>query len=316
MPYTVKQVSALTGVAPDTLRAWERRYGVVSPARSESRYRLYDEDDLETLRAMAQLVADGAPASLAAQQVLARSGTGTDADTGDAPVDRRHAWPGGRHTPAAEPSTPPGGTIPPVDALVTPAQHLDRGELDHVLDQAFAAGSFESVAEHWLLPALDGLGDAWADGRVDVAGEHFVSAAVRGRLGRAFDASGTALGGPVVLVGLPPGALHELGSLTFATCLRRLGADVRWLGSNVPTDSWAHAVARLRPAAAVMSVPTDADTKAASEVITRLEQEHPDLPVLVGGRGVPDDASPRATVLPDSVVQAAREVAGRLRPAT
>ncbi|WP_431473420.1 MerR family transcriptional regulator [Ornithinimicrobium sp. W1665] len=44
--YTVKQVSGLTGVATDRLRAWERRYGVVEPGRSESRYRLYDDEDV------------------------------------------------------------------------------------------------------------------------------------------------------------------------------------------------------------------------------------------------------------------------------
>ena len=67
MHYPVKQVSALTGVAADTLRAWERRYGVVTPARTESGYRLYDDQDVARLRLMARLVSDGAPASLAAE---------------------------------------------------------------------------------------------------------------------------------------------------------------------------------------------------------------------------------------------------------
>ena len=71
MPYTVKQVSVLTGIGPDRLRAWERRYGVVSPTRSESGYRLYDDADLARLRMMVQLVETGAPASLAADQVRA-----------------------------------------------------------------------------------------------------------------------------------------------------------------------------------------------------------------------------------------------------
>ena len=56
VPYTVKQVSALTGIAPDRLRAWERRYGVVRPTRTEGGYRLYDDDDLARLRLMMRLV--------------------------------------------------------------------------------------------------------------------------------------------------------------------------------------------------------------------------------------------------------------------
>ncbi|MCK0113092.1 MerR family transcriptional regulator [Ornithinimicrobium sp. F0845] len=305
MRYTVKQVSAMTGVAPDTLRAWERRYGVVTPARSESRYRLYDDHDLDRLRTMARLVAAGAPASLAAQQVIA-----------ELPEDATPAEPS---PPRAESGAPiaPAGPTPAVDALVAPAQHLDRGQVDRVLDQALAAGSFESVAEHWLLPALHGLGEAWADGRVDVAGEHFVSAAVQGRLARAFDAAGTALGGPVALVGLPPGSLHELGAHTFAVCLRRLGVDVRWLGSDVPLDSWVHAVRRLVPDAAVLSVPTGADTAAAAAVTARLRQVDAKLLVFVGGQGAAaGEDFPRATTLPESVVAAAWEVAGRLRAQT
>ncbi|AXH97027.1 MerR family transcriptional regulator [Ornithinimicrobium avium] len=304
---TVRQVSEMTGIAPDTLRAWERRYGVVTPARSESRYRLYDEHDIERLQLMARLVSGGAPASLAAQQVAA-----------SLPDDRsEHAGPGpGGGASSAEveprPTTSPAVTDPGLDALVVAARNLDRAEVDRVLDRAFSTGSFESVAEQWLLPALAEVGAAWSDGRIDVAGEHLVSGVVRGRLGSAYDAAGSALGGPVVLVGLPPGSRHELGSLTFATCLRRLGGDVRWLGADLPVDSWSHAVARLRPAAVVITVPTGADLAAASEVTGRLRGEHPALPIFAGGGGTGHAAdalrSSAVLDLPGSVTRAAREV--------
>lgn len=318
MPYTVKQVSSLTGIAPDTLRAWERRYGVVRPKRTESRYRLYDDADLERLRHMATLVASGSPASLAAQQVLAELPEVEEADPPRAATTSAAASAAATTTAATTTATATTATSPSADAadaLVAPAQSLDRAEVDRVLDQAFASGTFESVAEHWLLPALQGLGDAWADGRIDVAGEHFVSAAVRDRLGRAFDAAGTALGGPVVLAGLPPGSLHELASLVFATCLRRLGADVRWLGSDVPEDSWVHAADRLTPAAVVLSVPMATDTEAAAHVVRRLGEAHPGLPIYVGGRGAASEAVSGAMMLPQSVAGGAHEVATRLRGA-
>lgn len=314
MPYTVKQVSALTGIGPDRLRAWERRYGVVSPTRSESGYRLYDDADLARLRMMVQLVETGAPASLAADQVRAAHArpevdTGTDADAA-----ARSRTAGGRDAArAALPALPSDSALPALDALVSPAASLDGGELDRLLDRAFAAGSFESVVEHWLLPALTELGEAWVDGRIDVAGEHFVSGAVQARLSQAFEAAGTALEGPVVLVGLPPGSLHALGSLCFATCLRRLGADVRWLGSDLPVDSWVHAVGRLAPAGVVLSAPTTRDTEPAVTVIRRLRELHPALLVFVGGGAAKVDAV-EGIVLPHSVVQAAHEVAVKVRP--
>src|SRR5690606_25152620 len=80
VPYTVKQVSALTGIAPDRLRAWERRYGVVHPTRTDAGYRLYDDADLARLRLMMRLVEAGTPASLAAQQVNGTPGTAAEQD--------------------------------------------------------------------------------------------------------------------------------------------------------------------------------------------------------------------------------------------
>lgn len=302
MHYTVRQASALTGIAPDTLRAWERRYGVVTPLRTESRYRLYDDEDLERLRMMARLVRSGTPASLAAKQVE------------DALAPRLPREPRG---PAPEESAPVGTdpVVPPVepavDALALAARTLDRAGLETAVDQAFATRSFELACEQWLLPALREVGAAWADGRIDVAGEHLVSTVVQGRLARAFDAAGTALDAPVVLVGLPPRSLHELGALSFATCLRRLGADVHWLGADLPVESWSHAVARLSPAAAVVSVPTAADVTTALAVVDRLRLEDQALLLFVGGSGAPDRAG--ASLLPRSPAQAAREVTVRVR---
>lgn len=293
MHYTVKQVSTLTGVAPDTLRAWERRYGVVAPGRTEAGYRLYDEHDVARLQMMARLVADGTPASLAAQQVESSR--------------------------AAAPPPEPVRAGPPVDldpdALVVAARELDRAAVEAVLDRALAFGSFESVAEQWLLPALREVGEAWADGRIDVAGEHLVSGALRDRLGRAFDAAGSALGGPVVVVGLPPGSLHELGALTFATCLRRLGADVRYLGRDLPVSSWAHAVEQLRPAAVTVSVPVATDDASARVLVEVLARTGSPPEIYVGGRGCGTDWPEElgATLIEGGVVEAARAMVADLR---
>ena len=65
----IGELARRSGIPAATLRAWERRYGVVTPLRTESRYRLYDDEDLERLRMMARLVRSGTPASLAAKQV-------------------------------------------------------------------------------------------------------------------------------------------------------------------------------------------------------------------------------------------------------
>src|ERR1044071_8213592 len=71
--YTIKQPPRLTGVPEASLRAWQRRYGVVVPHRNDSGYRLYDEEDLAAVSTMRRLVDDGWPPAEAADAV--RRGT-------------------------------------------------------------------------------------------------------------------------------------------------------------------------------------------------------------------------------------------------
>lgn len=284
--YTVKQVAALTGVSPATLRAWERRYTVVAPERTASQYRLYDDADVARLSRMAELVAAGTPASLAAEEVTREAPVSTPTD------------------PAPAPTEPPSTT-----SLVEAAQSLDPMVLDRILDEAFAAGSFEYVVDSWLMPSLTQIGAAWSDGRVDVAGEHFVSAAVHRRLAQSFEAAGRREGAPVVVVGLPPGAFHQLAVLAFATGLRRQGLDVRYLGADVPTESWTRTARQLQPRAVVVAVPTVADVEAAAEVVQAIEGS---TDVLVGGGAAALLEADGATVLTGSVVESARTLSDRL----
>jgi MerR family transcriptional regulator, light-induced transcriptional regulator len=313
--YTVKQVSQLTGISTDLLRAWERRYSVVAPRRTASRYRLYGDDDVARLRRMAELVATGAPASLAAEQAIAESPPVDGAEDAAAVTGAGSTVPAQLRaapddTTSWAPLALPSSALPPLDALTEAARDLDRAGLEHTLDRALAAGSFESVFDEWLTPALVRVGEAWADDEISVAGEHFVSAAVHRRLSQAFDAAGTAINAPVVVVGLPPRTLHELGAMAFAICLRRRGVDVRYLGADLPVESWVSAVRRLTPAAVAVSVPRTADAAAAEDLVRALADAHPELRIFAGGRGVEDWGQEQpAVVLEGSVTRSAHDLA-------
>ncbi len=272
---TVSQVAALTGVAEGTLRMWERRYGVVDPARSPGGYRLYDDDQVALLREMASLVDAGVPASRAAATLL--------------------------HAPRVVAAAPVADALHP-DALVAAAASLDPRRLREVVERAFASAAFEVVADDWLLPQLGRLGQAWASGRLSVAQEHFASAGIMRALAAQFEAAGPGRGEPV-LVGLPAGAHHEIALLSFAVCLRRLGDDVVYLGPDLPADGWVRAAAERHPRAAVLGVTSEAAAVAAAEVATRLARIVPPVAVWVGGskRGLVAGAHE----LPDRVSDAA-----------
>jgi DNA-binding transcriptional MerR regulator/methylmalonyl-CoA mutase cobalamin-binding subunit len=296
--YTIKEAAARTGLSVPVLRAWERRYGVVSPTRTPGGYRVYDEAALARLRSMRRLIDDGWSASAAAAAV----------------VDGRdlQAAASGR---AARATRPPGspGNRSLADELVAATAALDDDGIEAVLDDMFAAGSYERVVEDHIAPALRAIGDAWAAGRVAVAGEHVASNAIQRRLAAAFQASSPAAAGErPVLVGMPPGARHELGSLIFATAARRAGLPVVYLGADLPLDDWIAAVDQTNPRAVVIGALMNDDGAAARAVASGLAAVHPGLTIAFGGPAAPGpDDSTRSIRLPDdtrAAVAALREV--------
>jgi DNA-binding transcriptional MerR regulator/methylmalonyl-CoA mutase cobalamin-binding subunit len=258
--YTVRHASELTGIPADTLRMWERRYGVVTPERSDGGYRLYDEASLRRLLAMRALVGAGWSARQAAEQILTDAASGTD-----------------------EPR--PAGAAPQGDtgALARAADTFDAAALDAALDAGFALGAFEQVVDRWLMPSLQEVGVGWREGSISVAGEHFVSASVQRRLAAAFDGADRSAAGATVVVGLARGSRHELGVLAFATALRRAGIDVVYVGGDLPPEGWVAVVTERDPAAVVLGVPAEEDVLAVRETVAALAAARPDLRVHVGG---------------------------------
>lgn len=310
--YTIKRAAELTGVPAATLRAWERRYDVVEPQRTEAGYRLYDDETLARLRTMAELVADGWTASNAAAEAGRRhSGTGSPSPapspTPGPPAPSRADGPH-VEAPPSHLSTPPSSGDEATRRLLDAAAAMDPAGVAAVLDERFATGSFEAVVDDWLMPALVELGEAWADGRVTVAGEHLVAHTVLRRLAAAYDAAASRTGGPRVIVGLPAGAHHELGVFAFAVALRRLGVDVVYLGADLPTDAWTAALTAHTARCVVIGVPRRPDARTASTLATTLADHH-GVTVCVGGSHQ-DDVE--ATRLGHAVGPAAARVAGLL----
>ncbi|MFC8504329.1 MerR family transcriptional regulator [Pedococcus sp. NPDC057267] len=292
--HSIGDVAELTGVAPGTLRAWETRYGVVSPSRTSTAYRSYSDDDVEVVRRMRVLVDSGIPARRAARMA------------GEASPVTAQESPGG---PVA-PGTPATAGSPLADhgTLTRVAARFDPVALQQALDEAFSLASVDRVIDDWLMPSLGVLGAAWEAGDVDVAGEHFVSSAVMRRLAALFEASGAQ--GPRVLVGLPPGSRHELPVLAFAVCLLRAGLDVLYLGPDVPLDSWPAVVRASAPRAVVISAAHSRDVEAASSTAEVLHDAG--VPVVyVGGHAAGDVTG--ATPLPARLSSAAQLVRSALR---
>lgn len=226
----IGELSRRTGVSPELLRAWERRYGLFEPDRSPGRFRLYDDADVNRVAAMRREIADGLSTAEAARRVL-----GTSADTWSAPPDL-------------------GATIDgPMRDLRTALEAFDDPSAHAAIDRLVASLSLESFLREVVLPLLHAIGEGWERGEITIAQEHFASNLVRGRLmalGRGWG-RGT---GRHALLAAPPGEQHDLGLVVLALALRDRGWRVTFLGADTPIATIADTVLRVAPEVVVLAM--------------------------------------------------------------
>ena len=216
-------------MSPELLRAWERRYGLLSPARSKGGLRLYSSDDLERVRTMQRLIAEGMAAAEAATLVI-----------GDLPPP---------DAPLLDPDSAIAELRDALDAFDEPAAQT-------VLDRLFAAATVDLVLFEVVVPFLHDLGDRWERGDASVAQEHFAASVIRGRmLGLA---RGWGLGvGPLVVIACLAGEQHDLGALAFGLALRSRGWRISYFGADTPLETIEHAADFLKPRLIVVAAVTD-----------------------------------------------------------
>src|SRR6478736_9626710 len=306
--YTIKRAAELTGISVATLRAWERRYGVVSPQRSDGGYRLYGPEDVRALAIMNSLVNEGWSAREAAAETTRRLSSRDPAgrETSFGPGDREGR--GARVAPLR-----PGGRYQSEDAeaFIRAAERLDSASATAVLDARFALGTFEHVIDDWLMPTLQRVGEEWAHGRLTVAGEHLVAYAVQRRLAAAYEAASGRADGPSLVIGLPPGARHELGLLAFAVAARRVGFSTVYVGADLPVADWVTAVEARGAVGIVLAVPRPEDVKPAQKIVDTLRARRPQLVIGLGGGQ--QDAVEGGIHLGHSITVAVGEMVRRLR---
>jgi MerR family transcriptional regulator, light-induced transcriptional regulator len=256
--FNTKAVVHQTGVPAPTLRAWERRYGILNPRRGENDYRLYSERDIITVTWLRERVQTGMTISQAiallkslepARRRARRSARVTHPNIQGNGHGNGHT--GVTGAPAATLSR---FSLDEIQAtLVHQFANLDEFAASRTIAQTLSVHAIEDVCLYLLEPVLDEIGRLWSENIIDVAIEHFSANVIRGQLESLFRGAGDSMSGPVVLVGCAPGELHEIGALMLALFLRRAGLHVAYLGQTVETEGLAHIVATLHPAAIVLS---------------------------------------------------------------
>lgn len=318
--YPIRTVSRLTGVPPVTLRAWERRYRLITPSRTEKGHRLYTEDDIQRVRQVLELLERGVGVGQVGS-FLARAAN--DGDLGRADV-RASA-------PAAAPASVPAlpaptsgevlnspspqtgipdqpnpeldtrvlGPIPDrvpvpvtvqgadpwpgyIAAMLEGVERFDAAALDAVYNDALSLYPIERVSSHLTTPVLERLGAAWPQGEASIAREHFFSNFLRNKLGARFQHLNALGQGPRLVAACPAGEHHELGLIQFALAAAGQGYRLVLLGADVPATEIAAAARIAACRAVVLSASAQMPPTDLGEQLAELGALT-SLPILVGG---------------------------------
>lgn len=265
--HRIHRVSKLTGLSKDVIRVWERRYGLIKPARGPNRYRLYTDEDVALLRYLQGEMETG-------------ESIGELAAIGRDELLRRMR--------ATVPS--PAIASPPLESLlrelVGALDPLDRIVFERRLNGAVAVIPFEEALHGILLPLQERVGELWHQGQLSIGIEHYVTRQVQQKIYSVMNQLPIAENGPKVVVACPQGETHEIGAQTVTYLCKARGCRAYYLGSDVPISSLGEFCNHVGAHLALLSVTIPLSPEN-SEILIRelMDLVTPVCQVLAGGIG-------------------------------
>lgn len=281
---TVAAVARRMGVAPATLRTWDRRYGLGPSAHRPGAHRRYTSADLARLEHMRRLVIAGIPPAQAA-----RAARELEPEGPLAPVTRL-PMPAVQQIEDMEPGRHGGGTVvalpggtPAVRGLARAAQTLDTAACAAIVSDCLSRRGVQWTWDNLLTPVLVAVGDRWEDSGRGVEIEHALSAVVQECLARPVRTMGEPVNSRAVLLACAPDEMHSLPLWAVAAGLAERDIYARVFGTSLPEDALCQATQRLGPAAVFVwsQIPYSADLASLAD----LANYRPTPVVLAGGPG-------------------------------
>ena len=286
---TVAAVARRLGVAPATLRTWDRRYGLGPSQHSAGAHRRYSPADVERLERMRRLVLSGVPPAEAAR-VSQAVGLDGDDPIGGAPLVDVSARQGGGHVVAI-----PGGT-PNARGLARAAIALDADSCRSIVGETLDRRGVVWTWDHLIVPVLIGVGQKWEQSGSGIDVEHVLSEAIQAEFSeRVSRAPSTSLA--TVLLAAAPGELHVLPMWALAAGLAERQVAMRMMGARTPAGALGQAMRRIGPGAVLVWSQTPESGDPAELVV--LPELRPEPLILLGGPGWWPVAPPRGERVSD-----------------
>lgn len=272
--HPIEVVSRRTGLSKDLLRAWERRYGAVEPARSDGGRRLYSDADIDRLRLLRRATGAG-------RQI--KTVVSVDPDELAALVSEDEA--ARQPTPTRIATNGNGTAAQYVAACLEAIERLDASRLRAQLDRAVVALGAEAFAIGVAGPLLRLVGERWHAGTLSPRHEHLASAALRGVLSSLAAVGGMGTEAPGLVVATPAGQRHEFGALLIAAVAATRGWRVTYLGADLPALDIAETATATGAIAVALSLVYPSDDPDLPDELRDLRSAlPPNTTLLLGGR--------------------------------
>lgn len=266
--YNLKVVLKETELAADTLRAWERRYGLPMPSRTQGGHRLYSQYDIETIKWLTARQAEGLSISRAVDMWNETIASGTDPLAG-----------------LISKSIVSSDNVN-VEALrrewLTACFKYDTVTAEQILNQAFATHSIEVACIEIIQRGLFEVGEYWYKGTVSVQQEHFAAGIATRRIEALISATPPPTRSETIVLACPPNEWHAFPLLLTNLLLRRRGWNVIYLGANVPIDRMEETVKTTKPKLVILAAQTLVNAVSLREMTRSLNQKG--IQTAFGGR--------------------------------
>lgn len=260
--FTIKDIEALTGIKPHTLRIWEQRYGIPLPKRTSTNIRYYDNDDVKMLLNVAMLNRQGHKIS----KITRMSREEVDQLVLDI-------------------TTNSGDLETQIEAMTASMFALDEIAFEKQLSANILQDGLENTFINLIFPFFKRVGMLWQTGAINPAYEHFITNLVRQKLFVACDAQpkNLAPGAKKFILFLPSNEPHETGLLFANYLIRSRGHHTNYLGPNLPLDDLS-AVMQIYKADYILTVlTTPISGQSPLYVANKLSNDFPNTQILMSG---------------------------------
>lgn len=255
--FPIRTVSEITGVNAVTLRAWERRYGLIKPSRTPKGHRLYSRSDIRLVEEILGRLSQGMTISQVAKDILENT-------TGISGYEDSKTW------------------DQYAEKMIAATVGFDEQQLDLVYNDAMSLYPIDIVTSRLLLPLLGELGNRWAIKTGSVAEEHFFSMYLRNKLGARFHHQNLSNNGPKLIMACLPGEHHEFGILLFALTAHSKGYRIILLGTDLPVSELKQVANKTQSEGIVLAGSAALQCDSLSENLESLTRSV-SIPVFIGG---------------------------------